>query len=354
VQRDYARTLERLAAVGPADFYRGQIAHAMAADITRHGGFVTFEDLAAYTPRLQAPLRGTYRGYTVFTDPPPSGGMTLLEMLNIVEGYDLPGLGFNSEPYIDLLARTMQWAYRDWANHLGDPEYGDVPVTRLVAKEHAAAARGAIDHGDRITVPRWRAAERGTTHISVVDQWQNAVSLTHSLGDSSGVVTDGLGFQYNNCMKCFNPIPDHPNSIAAGKARVSGLCPTIITKDGRPVLVVGAPGGTRITTGVFQTILNVLDFGMSATEAVSAPRIDCQGATISVEARIPATVCQGLQRRGHAVERSPAAYWTGPLVHLICIDPATGTLDGGADPRGEGMALRITGSTTRTAVAGGS
>jgi gamma-glutamyltranspeptidase/glutathione hydrolase len=212
-------------------------------------------------------------------------------------------------------------------------------VPRLTAKEHAAAARGAIDRGERITVPRWRAAERGTTHISVVDQWQNAVALTHSLGDSSGVVTDGLGFQYNNCMKCFNPIPGHPNSIAPAKARVSGLCPTIIAKDGKPVLVVGAPGGTRITTSVFQTILNVLDFGMRATEAVSAPRFDCQGATISVEARIPTRVCEGLRGRGHAVERTPAAYWTYPLVHLICIDSATGALDGGADPRGEGMAL---------------
>jgi gamma-glutamyltranspeptidase/glutathione hydrolase len=140
-------------------------------------------------------------------------------------------------------------------------------------------------------------------------------------------------------MKCFNPIPGHPNSIAPGKARVTGLCPTIIMKDGRPVLVLGAPGGTRITTAVFQTILNVLDFGMSATEAVSAPRFDCQGSIIDVEARIPDRVCSGLRRRGHAVERSPAAYWTYPLVHLIRIDPATGALDGGADPRGEGMAL---------------
>jgi gamma-glutamyltranspeptidase/glutathione hydrolase len=313
----------------------------MAADIARHGGFVTKEDLDAYVPRFHAPLRGAYRGYTVFTDPPPSGGMTLLEMLNIVEGYDLRTFGFNSEAYIDLLARTMQWAYRDWANHLADPDFVDVPVARLTSKEYAAEARHAIDRGEHLAVPRWRAAERGTTHISVVDHWGNAVALTHSLGDSSGVVTDGLGFQYNNCMKCFNPIPGQPNSIAAGKARVSGLCPTIIMKDGKPVLVIGAPGGTRITTGMFQTILNVLDFGMSATEAVAAPRFDCQGPTISVEARIPGTVCDGLRRRGHDIEQSPASYWPYPLVHATRIDPVTGALDGGADPRGEGMALTV-------------
>jgi gamma-glutamyltranspeptidase/glutathione hydrolase len=341
IQTDYAHTLERLAGAGPDDFYHGEIAHRMIQDIALHGGFVTLQDLESYAPRLRAPLRGSYRGYTVLTDPPPSGGMTLLEMLSIVEGYDLQGLGFNSEAYIDLLARTMQWAYRDWANHLADPDFVAVPVAHLTSKEYAAEARNAIDRGEHFTVPRWRAAERGTTHISVVDQWGNAVALTHSLGDSSGVVTTGLGFQYNNCMKCFNPIPGHANSIQPGKARVSGLCPTIVMKDAQPILVIGAPGGTRITTGVFQTILNVLDFGMSATEAVSAPRFDCQGPSISVEARIPGTVCDGLRRRGHGIERSPAAYWPHPLVHLIRIDPATGALDGGADPRGEGMALLV-------------
>jgi gamma-glutamyltranspeptidase/glutathione hydrolase len=140
-------------------------------------------------------------------------------------------------------------------------------------------------------------------------------------------------------MNCFNPVPGHVNSIAPGKARVSGITPTIIMKDNRPVMIVGAPGGTRITSGVFQTILGVLDFGMSATEAVSAPRFDCQGPLIDVEARIPERVCAGLRKRGHGVEKTAAAYWAFPLVHAICIDPVTGALDGGADPRGEGMAL---------------
>jgi gamma-glutamyltranspeptidase/glutathione hydrolase len=341
IQTDYARTLERLAECGADDFYRGDLARAMATDIDRHGGFVTLEDLDAYTPRLREPLVGTYRGYTVVTDPPPSGGMTLLQMLNIVEGYNLGSMAFNGEEYIDLLARTMQWAYRDWANHLADPEFSEVPTERLTSKQYADEARRAIDRGETFAIPRWRADEQGTTHLSVVDQWGNAVALTHSLGDSSGVVTDGLGFQYNNCMKCFNPIPGHVNSIAPGKARVSGLSPTIIMRDNRPVLVVGAPGGTRITTGVFQSILNVLDFGMSATEAVSAPRFDCQGSIIDVEARIPDSVCRGLRRRGHGVERTPAAYWAYPRVHMISIDPVTGALDGGADPRGEGMALAV-------------
>jgi gamma-glutamyltranspeptidase / glutathione hydrolase len=340
-QPDYARTLERLANQGPHAFYQGEIAQAMVADITRHGGFVTQGDLAAYQPRLTRPLIGSYRGYQVATDPPPSGGMTLLEMLNVVEGYDLQSMDFNGEPYIDLLARTMQWAYRDWANHLADPEFANVPVDRLTAKAHAEQARQAIDRGERCTVPRWRADEQGTTHLSVVDRWGNAVALTHSLGDSSGVVTDGLGFQYNNCMKCFNPIPGHPNSISPGKARVSGLCPTIVSRDGKPVLVVGAPGGTRITTAVFQTILNVLDFGMTATEAVSAPRFDCQGETIDVEARIAEKTCDALRLRGHLVTKTAAAYWSHPRVHAIAIDPVSGALDGGADPRGDGMALAV-------------
>jgi len=235
----------------------------------------------------------------------------------------------------------MQWAYRDWANHLADPEFADVPVDRLTSKARAEEVRRAIDRGERFTVPRWRANETGTTHLSVVDQWGNAVALTHSLGSSAGVVTDGLGFQYNNCMNCFNPVPGHPNAIAPGKARVTGLTPTIVLKDNTPVLVLGAPGGTRITTGVFQTILNVLDFGMTATEAVSAPRFDCQGPIIDVEARISERACAGLRRRGHEVQKTPAAYWGFPLVHAIRVDPGSGALDGGADPRGEGMALLV-------------
>ena len=341
VQTDYATSLERLASCGPNDFYQGELADRIESDITRHGGFITAADLAMYRPRVSQPLTGSYRGYTVITDPPPSAGMTLIEMLNVVEGYNLGAMECNGDQYIDLLARTMQWAYRDWANHLADPEFADVPVERLTSKEHAEDARRSIDRGEHFTVPRWRANEQGTTHLSVVDQWGNAVSLTHSLGDSSGVVTTGLGFQYNNCMKCFNPIPGHANSIAPGKARVSGLSPTIIAKDGKPVLVLGAPGGTRITTAVFQTILNVLDFGMSAVEAVSAPRFDCQGTIIDVEARIAEQTCIALRRRGHEVLKTPAAYWSYPLVHAIVIDPVSRTLEGGADPRAEGMALAV-------------
>ncbi len=341
VQADYATTLERLAANGPAEFYTGATAQAMAADFARHGGFTTAEDLANYSARQLAPLVGTYRGYTVVTDPPPSGGLTLLAMLNVVEGYDLRSLGHNSAAYIDLLARTMQWAYRDWATVLGDPEFSAVPVERLASKEYAAAARAALDGGARFEVPRWRADEQGTTHISVLDQWGNAVSLTHSLGASSGVVTSGLGFQYNNCMNCFDPLPGHANSIAPGKARLSGLAPTILLKDGAPAVVIGAPGGTRITTGVFQSILNIVDFGMRATEAVSAPRFDAQGSIIDIEARIAETVCAELRAMGHPVERLPIPWWRGPLVHAIVRDPQTGQLDGGADPRGEGMALLV-------------
>jgi gamma-glutamyltranspeptidase/glutathione hydrolase len=339
VQADYARTLERLASRGPDDFYHGELARAMTTDLGRHGAFVTLDDLATYRPRSGRPLLGTYRDYTVITAPPPAGGLTLLEMLNIVEGYELGAMAFNGEEYIDLVARTMQWAYRDWAHHLADPEFAEVPVERLTSKDYALEARRAIDRGETFTVPRWRPRETGTTHLSVVDRWGNAVALTHSLGSAAGVVTDGLGFQYNNCMNCFNPVPGHPNSIASGKARVTGMTPTIVLKGDKPVLVLGAPGGTRITTGVFQTILNVLDFGMTATEAVSAPRFDCQGPIIDVEARIAERACAGLRRRGHGVLKAPAAYWDFPLVHAIAVDPETGALDGGADPRGEGMAL---------------
>ena len=341
VQSDYAATLERVAQHGPPEFYHGATAYAMSDDMARNGGLFTAADLAGYRIRTPEPVVGTYRGYTIVSDPPPSGGMTLIQLLNLMEGYDVGAMQVNSPDYIDLVARAMQWAYRDWALFLGDPEYAEIPVARLTDKAYAAAGRAALDRGERFTVPRWRADEQGTTHVSVVDNAGNAVAMTHSLGASSGVVTTGLGFQYNNCMNCFDPIPGHVNSIAPGKARISGLAPTLVFKDGALVYNLGAPGGTRITTGVFQTLLNLLDFGMSPVEAVSLPRFDSQSHVIDVEARFSDAVCDELRRRGHAVERTVAAYWSAPQVHVIERNPTNGKLRGGADPRADGMALEV-------------
>jgi gamma-glutamyltranspeptidase/glutathione hydrolase len=200
--------------------------------------------------------------------------------------------------------------------------------------------RETIEAGKPIASPPPLHHSPDTTQVSVVDQWGNCVSLTHSLGSSSGAITPGLGFMYNNSMINFFPKPGHANSIAPGKGRTTGMTPTIVSKDGKPVLVVGAPGATRIITSCLQVILNVLDFGMSASEAVLAPRFDCQEGNISCQARIPEYVCAEVRKR-HPIVRLPQSHGGMALVHAICIDPKTSKLTGGADTGADGMALLV-------------
>jgi gamma-glutamyltranspeptidase/glutathione hydrolase len=339
VQKDYGNTLLRLAGSGPGDFYEGEPARQMAADIAAGGGFVGLGDLRTYTPQWQEPLPGTYRGFKVFTAPPPAGGVTLLEMLRVAERFDLGSSEHNSPRHLDLIARIMRWGHRDRALYVGDPEFCHVPMDMLLSEERATEAHEAIERGEEIVVPRWRPAETGTTHLCVADRSGNLVSLTHTLGAGSGVVTAGLGFQYNNAMNCFDPVPGRPNSIARAKARITGMTPTILHNDRGLQILIGALGGATIINGVFQVLTNIIDFGMSAVEAVSAPRIDCQGEVIDVEARFPEKVCNDLMARGNIVARSSSAYWARPSVQVIVSDATGKGLDGGADPRGEGAAI---------------
>jgi gamma-glutamyltranspeptidase/glutathione hydrolase len=285
-------------------------------------------------------LTGSYRGYSVMTSHPPHGGPTLLAILNILEGYDLKALGHNSPAYIHLVAMAMKAAFADRNPHLGDPAFVDVPVGWLTSKQRATEWRSHIDAGKPIQVSFTAAGSPHTTHVSVMDADGNAVALTHSLGSSSGVITPGLGFMYNNSMVNFHPLPGHPNSIAPRKGRTTGMTPTVILRDGRPVLVIGAPGATRIITSTLQVILNVLDFGMSTGDAVLAPRFDCQGDLITCQARIPEYVCAEVRKK-HAIERLPYRHGGLALVHAIGVDPQTGRLSGGADTGSGGMALEV-------------
>ena len=337
---DYARTLRHLAERGTADFYHGELAGRMAKDLEENGSFVTAEDLATYELRDMAPVIGTYRGYTIASSPAPHGGPTLLAMLNILEGYDLASLGHNTPEYIYLVAMAMKAAFADRNPYLGDPLHTDVPVDWMISKERAAYWRGQIDADKPIMVGFVGAGSPHTTHVTVVDRDGNCVALTHSLGSSSGVITPGLGFMYNDSMINFHPYAGHPNSIAPRKGRTTGMTPTIVYKDDKPVLVLGAPGATRIITSVLQVMLNVLDLGMSVNEAVWAPRFDCQGDRIRCQARIPEYICAQVRRR-HPCERMAVSHGGLALVHAIGIDPATGRLAGGADTGSGGMALEV-------------
>lgn len=337
---DYGRTLGRLAAHGPDEFYTGALSKEILNDLEAHHAWVTAEDLKTYTVREEPPVRSTYRGYDIAGNQPPHGGPTLAAILNILEGWDLAKLGHNSPAYIHHVSMAMKAAFADRNQLLADPKFEKVPLDLMLSKKHADQWRARIEAGHPIVPTPPHSDTPDTTQVTVVDKQGNCVSLTHSLGSSSGAITPGLGFMYNNSMVNFFPKPGHPNSIAPGKGRTTGMTPTIVSKAGKPLLILGAPGATRIITSVLQTILNVLDFGMSITEAVVAPRFDCQGDMIYCQARIPEYTCAEV-RKHHPITRLPSARAGMALIHAIHIDPATSQLTGAADPGADGMPLLV-------------
>lgn len=337
---DYARTLARLGAHGAEDFYQGDLAREMTDDLAAHGSCVTPADYDAVDVRDDSPVITTYRQFQVASAGAPHGGPTLAAMLNILEGHDLAALGHNSPAYIHLVSMAMKAAFADRNSRLGDPRFVDVPQDWMISKQRAAEWRDQINSGRPFEAPRVQPGSPNTTQVTVVDALGNYVSLTHSLGSSSGVITPGLGFMYNNSMINFHPYPGHPNSIAPRKGRTTGMTPTIVSHHGQPVLILGAPGATRIITAVLQVILNRLDFGMSISDAVLAPRFDCQGETISCQARIPERVCAEVRKK-HPIARMPQSHGGLALVHAIAVDPTSGMLTGAADSGADGMALLV-------------
>lgn len=299
---DHAATLQRIAEEGGGEFYRGDLGREIAADLEANGSFITRDDLAAYRPRIKAPLISSYRGLRVASNPPPGSGAVLIEALNVLENFDLRGMRHTGVDHLDLLARTMSLVHADRIAFLGDPEFAEIPTEKLIDKAHAAQIAERI-RGEVPAAPKQPVS--CTTHLSVCDEEGNVASITHTLGTASGVVTPGLGFIYNNSMKLFDVQPGRPNSMAPGKARIAGMVPTIVFRDGTPLLVVGALGGTVMISGVLQTILNVVDFDMTATDAVLAPRIHCEGGRVFAEARLQQSTCDSLAARGHQVLRRP-------------------------------------------------
>lgn len=338
---DMGRTYRRIAENGAQDFYGGALAREIIADISANGGLLSHEDLAAAVPEARPPLWGTYRDYRIATNQPPGGGLMLVEMLNILENFDLAAMGHNAPEYIATVSEAMKIATVDKDNRIGDPRFVDVPVTELTAKDYAADMAARIRRGEKTHVPRLRSGQhesRDTTHISVVDGAGNCVSMTHSIGAPSGVVSEGLGFMYNGCMAVFDPRPGRAGSLAPGKSRFTAMCPTIVFKGDEPVLIIGAPGGTYITMGVLQGILNVLDFGMSALEAVSAPRFCTTSDTIDVTNRIMRRAQRDLEAMGYPVRRTAQGFGFAG-VHALRRTEAG--WDGGADPGRDGMVLSV-------------
>ncbi|MBI5968022.1 MAG: gamma-glutamyltransferase [Deltaproteobacteria bacterium] len=339
LNEDYAHTLEAIAAEGPDAFYKGEIARRIAEDFRKNGGLIDEIDLANYQTVTNPPLSIHYRGHEVHAAGPPAGGLVALEILKILEGFPLGEMVHNSAEYIHLLSQAMRIAFRDLEKYLGDPQFVSIPMELLLSSDYAAQCRmqmvatqghtGEVEHSN-------------TTQVCTVDAHGNAVSLTHSVGACSGVVVPGLGFLFNGQMHRFNPVAGFPNSIAPGKRRTTGMSPSVIFRDGKLFMVLGAPGGQGIIHGVVQTILNVVDFGLPIREAVSLPRFHSEGKIITLESRIPVKTVRRLEKMGNRVEHSLHSYHRtlSGCVHAIHRDPVSGDWTGAADPRDGGMVLR--------------
>lgn len=334
-QKDLAKTLKLISRKGRAGFYEGKTADLMVAEMQKGGGLITLEDMKNYRAVSRKAVKGTYRGYEVFSMPPPSsGGVHVVQMLNILEGYNLRALEHNSADYLHLLIESMRRAYADRSKYLGDPDFFDVPVARLIDKSYGERLRGTIDTNkasrskDILPGRHLPKESPATTHYSVMDKWGNAVSVTTTLnfGFGSGYSVDGAGFLLNNEMDDFSSKPGSPNGygliggeankIEPRKRPLSSMTPAIVKKDGKPYFVTGSRGGSTIITVVLQNILNVIDFDMNAMEAVTAPRIHHQWLpdVIIIEPGISADTIDILEERGFIFQRGVAAqYGFGPV-----------------------------------------
>ena len=349
VQSDLAASLEAIARDGPRAFYEGPTAEKIATAVQAAGGVMTADDLKDYRAIERAPVRGTYRGYDIVSMPPPSsGGVELIEMLNILEGYDLAHADAAQE--LHLLVETMKRAYADRALFLGDPDSVSVPVARLISKNYAAGWRATIDPARATPASEIRAGGtvmpegRNTTHFSIVDRFGNAVSNTYTLNFSYGVglVAEGTGILLNNELDDFAAKPNAPNAYGLlgaeanepgpGKRPLSSMTPTIVLKDGKPFLVTGSPGGSRIITAVLQVMVDVIDRGMDIASAVSAPRVHNQWMPDQVfaEPGLPGDLVAALQARGDKVVPQR------PFTSANSIEITPEGFVGAADPRTRG------------------
>jgi gamma-glutamyltranspeptidase / glutathione hydrolase len=342
LQGDLSRTLRAIADGGADAFYKGWIADRIAEDMQANGGLISKDDLARYRAKERAPVRGTYKGYDVFSMPPPSsGGVALVEMLNIVEPFDLKSKGLLTPPALHLQIEAMRRAYLDRARHVGDPAFVDVPIKKLTSKKYArsvaatidsARASSSVDLGkDIVTVPTTEADE--TTHFSVIDRDGLAVTSTYTLEGSYGshVVVKGAGFLLNNEMGDFNRKPGETNLtgdigtaanlIEPGKTMISSMTPTIVAKDGKLVLLTGSPGGRTIINTVFTIVLGVVEYGLTGREAVDLARMHHQWlpdrASLESRGGVTEETLAGLKAMGHEVrpqERQGDAHsiWIGP------------------------------------------
>lgn len=349
---ELANTLQLIADKGVQEFYKGSIARKIADTMQKNGGLITMQDLANYHPKIRKPLIGNYRGYEIVTMPPPSsGGVALLETLNIMENYKLGwnSSGYESSKYVHLLTEAMKHSFADRAEYLGDPDFVKVPVDMLISKEHAKKLQSEIDENKTQENSKYGSkylvTDHGTTHYSIIDKYGNIVSATETINTYFGsqAMIPGTGILMNDQMDDFSIQPGVPNSfglignennsIKAGKKPLSSMTPTIVLKDHKPFMIVGASGGPRIITGTLHAIMNVIDFGMNVEEAVSSPRFHHQWYPnkLFIEKEMPLDVRENLIKKGHELSLGEAEN----AVQAILIKD--GKITGASDPRKGGF-----------------
>nr|WP_126429427.1 gamma-glutamyltransferase [Brevibacillus marinus] len=364
VQPDLAKTLTLIKEHGSDVFYNGEIGAALVAEVQKRGGRMTMDDLRNYEVKEREPVRGTYRGYEIVSMPPPSsGGLTLLQILKLMEGYDVEKMGVNSAEYLHRLIEATHLAYADRAQYMADEDFQPVPKAGLLDEEyiklrqaliHPRFANSRVEPGDP-----WRYEPDGaptphpaaapadtnppgeTTHFSVVDQWGNMVAYTTTIEAvfGSGIMVPGYGFMLNNEMTDFDAEPGGVNQPEPGKRPRSSMTPTMVLKDGQPILALGSPGGTTIITSVAQTIINVIDHKLPLQEAIETPRIfSSTYPQVRWEAGIEQDVILELMARGHVFDEQPQNIGN---VQAVAFDYETGKMYGGADNTREGAVFGV-------------
>ena len=348
VQNDLAATLKRIAENGAREFYEGKTAQLLVREMQNHGGLISIQDMKNYQPAIRKPAQGRYRGYDIYSMPPPSsGGVHLVQLLNILEGYPISEYGHNSAKTIHVMAEAMKRAYADRSRYLADDDFVDVPVEWLISKPYARSIHESIDPqqaaASRTVLPGMPAVYESdeTTHFSIVDKYGNAVSNTYTINFSygSGITVAGAGFLLNNEMDDFSAKPGSPNAygltggeankIEPNKRMLSSMSPTVVKQLDKNFLVTGSPGGSRIITTTLQVIMNVIDHGLNIKSAVAAPRVHHQWLPdeLRIEEGLSPDTIEKLEAQGHMVKQKSAM---GAAQSILVKD---GMMYGGADPR---------------------
>ncbi len=347
VNPDLANSFRIIAEQGADGFYSGPVAQSIVDAVQADGGLITMEDMASYEVSFREPVTGTYRGYEIVSaSPPSSGGAHVIELLNIMENYDLETMGFNSADSIHVWAEAMKLMYADRAVYMGDSDFTDVPLKGLTSKEYARIRMANIDLNSAAEMQTagdpWPSESGSTTHFSVVDSAGNMVACTKTINHffASGLTAPGTGIILNDQMADFDKRPGQANSVEGGKKPLSSMTPTLLFKDGKPFASIGSPGGKRIISTVALLISGLVDFDMDIQTAIDAPRINnYEDGPLKIESRIPLDVQEALRQKGHtlSVKKDFDLYFGG--AQGVVIDPETGVLHGGADPRRDGQAV---------------